>query len=154
MNWTYETRVAFIVMSILALIVLLALILAWLIAWSEGNHWIGTNWTIGTVLVCIPIAFIYWWSMYPWKAEYHSWRPVSGTVATLDDRLMPGANGGMEQKLVVTFVGDPAPYGVLDSQAAAAKPGDHLDISCVRRWQQTGTHGYDCLFVGLKAGVR
>jgi hypothetical protein len=97
-----------------------------------------------------------WWGMYPWKAEYHEWRPVSGVVETVDSRLTAASgNGTMEDKFVVTFEGNPQQYGVLDTRAAGVKPGDRIEITCVRRWQWSGSHGYDCNFVGLeKAGTR
>jgi hypothetical protein len=93
-----------------------------------------------------------WWGMYPWKAEYHEWRPVSGVVETIDSRLVASGNGdgSMEDKFVVTFKGNPQEYGVLDTRAAAVKPGDTLTITCVRRWQWSGSHGYDCNFVDME----
>lgn len=92
----------------------------------------------------------FWWGMYPWKAEYHEWRPVSGVVASVDSRLVPAGSNSMEDKFVVTFEGNPQQYGVLDTRAAGVKPGDTLTITCVRRWQWSGTHGFDCNFVDLQ----
>lgn len=94
----------------------------------------------------------FWWGMYPWKAEYHQWRALSGVVATVDSRLVPAGSNSMEDKFVVTFVGNPQQYGVLDTRAAAVRPGDELTITCVRRWQWSGTHGFDCNFVDMQRG--
>jgi hypothetical protein len=103
---------------------------------------------------CFALALIaqagLWWGMYPWKAEYHQWRPVSGVVESADSRLMPAGDGSMEQKFVVSFKDNPQQYGVLDTRAAAVRPGDRLTITCVRRWQWSGAHGYDCNFVALE----
>lgn len=90
-----------------------------------------------------------WWGMYPWKADYHQWRPISGVVATADSRLLGNGQGGMEDKFVVTFEGNPQQYGVLDTRAATVRPGDLLTITCVKRWQWSGTHGFDCNFIDL-----
>lgn len=92
-----------------------------------------------------------WWGMYPWKAEYHNWTPVSGTVATIDSRLV-GRDQSTDQKFVVTFTGSAQQYGVTDTRAASVRVGDSLDLTCVRQWQQAGTDGYDCNFVGYRHG--
>lgn len=107
----------------------------------------------GAVAICLVgvLANIVglWWGMYPWKWEYHQWRPISGTVATVDSRLVPAGDKSMEDKFVVTFEDNPQQYGVLDTRAATLRPGDGLVITCVRRWQWSGTHGYDCNFVSM-----
>jgi hypothetical protein len=100
----------------------------------------------GAVVVC---ALGLWWGMYPWKAEYHQWRPVSGVVETVDSRILPAGESSMEQKFVVRFKGNLQQYGVLDTRAAGVKPGDVLSVACVRRWQWSGAHGFDCNFVSL-----
>lgn len=94
-------------------------------------------------LIAVGSAVGLWWGMYPWKVEYHEWRQVSGTVNSVDSRIVPG----MEDKFVVTFKGNPQQYGVFDTRTASVRPGDKLIITCVRRWQWVGTHGYDCEFV-------
>lgn len=52
--------------------------------------------------------------------------------------------------LTIKFRGSAQQYGVLDTRAAGIKPGDRLSIACVKRWQWSGTHGYDCNFVDLE----
>lgn len=112
---------------------------------DEGPLWLTGGITTG---VCAALTgALLWWGMYPWKAEYHQWRAVTGTVASVDSRLTSTSQGGMEDKYVVTFEGNDQEYGVLDTRAAAVKPGDTLTITCVRRWQWSGSHGFDCNFV-------
>lgn len=107
------------------------------------------GWIISAVIAA-SIGALFWWGMYPWKADYHQWRAVTGTVDSIDSRLTTaGQSGGMEDKYVVTFQGNDQEYGVLDTRAAAVRRGDTLTITCVRRWQWTGSHGYDCNFVDL-----
>lgn len=103
------------------------------------------------LLVVTALAVVgFWWGMYPWAAEYHHWVPKSGTVETVDSRLISAGQSSMEDKFVVKFQGSDQQYGVLDTRAAGLKPGDHLTITCVKRWQWSGTHGYDCNFVSLE----
>src|SRR5690348_7649109 len=73
-----------------------------------------------------------------------------GAVATVDSRTIAVQGGGMEDKFVVKFHGNDQQYGVLDTRAAGLKVGDHLTITCVRIWQWSGSHGYDCNFVSLE----
>jgi len=105
-----------------------------------------------SALLAVGIVAATWWGMYPWKAEYHHWTPKSGVVDTVDSRLVPSGDKSMEQKFVVSFVGEDQQYAVIDTRAAGVKPGDRLTITCVRRWQWSGTHGYDCNFVSLERG--
>jgi len=102
---------------------------------------------LGVLIVLTLVAT--WWGMYPWRWEYHEWRPVSGTVASVDSRLNR-TDSGTEEKFVVTFEGNRQQYGVLDTRAATLRPGDRLSITCVRRWQWSGTHGFDCAFVDME----
>lgn len=151
MTWTLESTIAVIAMPVLILIALAGAGLFWI---ASRNLYRRGDWAAGFVrgysIVCLVAAISlgvgFWWGMYPWHAEYHQWRPVSGVVATTDSRLLAAGDGSTEQKFVVTFVDNPIQYGVLDTRAASVRPGDRLDISCVRRWQQAGTDGYDCLF--------
>jgi hypothetical protein len=112
---------------------------------------VKASWIAALVGVLIAGAGL-WWGMYPWKWEYHQWQPVSGTVATVDSRLVPTGAKSMEDKFVVTFDGNPQQYGVLDTRAATLRKGDDLVITCVKRWQWSGTHGYDCNFVSMTKG--
>jgi hypothetical protein len=104
------------------------------------------------IVALIAIGGLTWWGMYPWKSEYHHWTPKSGVVATVDSRIVPGGTDSksVEQKFVVSFAGEDQQYAVMDTRAAGVKPGDRLTITCVRRWQWSGTHGYDCNFVALE----
>jgi hypothetical protein len=106
---------------------------------------------IGAGVAAVVITGATWWGMYPWRAEYHEWRSVSGVVEFVDSRLLAtGDNdGSVEDKFVVIFEGNPQQYGVLDTRAASVRPGDTLTITCVRQYQRSGSHGYDCNFVEL-----
>lgn len=104
--------------------------------------------SIGFAVLAGLIGLALWWGMYPWKAEYHEWRAHSGTVSKLDSRIVSaGDHGGSMDKYVVKFEGDDQLYGVLDTRMANVEVGDELVITCVRRWQWSGSHGYDCNYV-------
>lgn len=147
MTWTVESIIAVIAMPVLILAALTGAVLCWIAA-RRGDYEAGLfrGFSIVCLVTAIGFGVGFWWGMYPWQAEYHQWRPVTGVVATTDSRLLAAGDGSTEQKFVVTFVDNPIQYGVLDTRAASVRPGDRLDISCVRRWQQAGTDGYDCLF--------
>jgi hypothetical protein len=104
---------------------------------------------IATTVATVALLAGTWWGMYPWRAEYHQWRPIEGIVDRVDSRIVPAGDSSVEQKIVVLFRDNPQQYGVLDTRAAGAHPGDRLAITCVRRWQYSGSDGYDCEFVGL-----
>lgn len=154
--FTIESKVAVILVGILVVILFLGTALCVLAAVTEDK---GKR--VGPIFAAIGAGFLtavavfgLWWGMYPWKAEYHQYRPVAGTVERIDSRIAAGANDrGVQQKYVVTFTGNPQPYGVLDTRAAGVRPGDRLEIACVRRWQQAGTDGYDCMFGTSTPGV-
>lgn len=109
------------------------------------------TWIVGVVALVITIVAT-WWSMYPWSYEYHHWVPKSGIVSSVDKRLTSAGENSMEDKFVVSFLSDPLSqqYGVTDTRAAGLKVGDTLTITCVRIYQWSGTHGYDCNFVDYK----
>ena len=89
--------------------------------------------------------------MYPYKAEYHQWREVSGTVEKIDRRLI-GNGDSMEDKFVIRFAySGGRQFGCDDTRCASVEPGDALTLSCKRAWQYTGTDGYDCRFVSTEA---
>ena len=97
-----------------------------------------------TVLLASPAGY------YPFSAEYHQWREVSGTVTQIDKRLI-GNGKSMEDKFVVRFDGDRQQFGCDDTRCASVREGDELTLSCKRAWQYTGTDGYDCRFVSTEA---
>lgn len=134
-------------MIVCAIVFVLALPIAWLAAENRAQR---IGYPLVVLLVGALAAVGFWWGMFPWKAEYHHWTPVSGVVDTVDSRLVSTGEKSMEDKFVVKFVGGDAQYGVLDTRAAGLKPGDKLTITCVRQYQWAGTHGYDCNFVSLE----
>jgi hypothetical protein len=92
---------------------------------------------------------------YPFDAEYHQWRKVSGVVEDSGSRLLPSSDGkATEQKIVVRFAGSDLDFGCQDTRCALIKKGDTLDLKCKRAWQYQSVSGYDCRFIGRIAGAR
>lgn len=114
----------------------------------EDTPWALASWVLAVVIAAATVGLT-WWGMYPWRAEYHQWTPKAGIVDTVDSRLVPESQT-VQQKFVVAFVGDPQQYGVTDTRAAGMRAGDRLTITCVRRWQWSGSDGFDCNFVALE----
>lgn len=105
----------------------------------------------GVVLVAVvgfalsPLGF------YPYKAEYHQWREVSGEVVDIDKRLVSSGESGMEEKFVVRFDGSSQEFRVDDTRAALVEPGDQLTVACKRQWEYAATAGYVCRWIGSEA---
>lgn len=140
----------------LALAIAFAIGGVWLIRSDRNLHpssadkglvkWLGIG-SLGAAFISLGATA---WGMYPYSAEYHQWRDVSGTVAKIDDRLI-GTGDGMETKFVVRFEGSGMQFACDDTRCAQVEPGDALTLSCKRAWQYTGTDGYDCRFVATEA---
>lgn len=151
-EWTGESIAAVIIIPVMILICAAG---GWLLrrgALTQDREDVFTDYwpyQLGSLAcwITVPILVVsLWWGMFPWKIEYHQWTPVSGTVSKVDQRLL-NATG----KFVIKFSGSDQQYGVIDTRAAAIDVGDRLTITCVRRWQWSGTHGYDCNFVSLES---
>lgn len=79
--------------------------------------------------------------MYPYKAEYHQWRPVEGTVQQVDKRMVKDGDG-MSERYAVTI--NDTVYGVDDTRASTLREGSHVRLSCIKEWQWAASDGYGC----------
>lgn len=149
-TWSLGVLIGGPVTVLLALIGLAAIgVGIWLKAKGERDTWIltggGSAWLAVVVgLAVSPLGF------WPFAAEYHQWREVSGTVQQIDKRLI-GSGDKMEDKFVVRFTDGGLQFGCDDTRCASVREGDSLTLSCKRAWQYTGTDGYDCRFVSTEA---
>lgn len=104
------------------------------------------SWALALILV-IGILFGY----YPYKAEYHQWREVSGTVHKVNKRILSDGSGNMQQKYVVQYEESPGrAFGCEDTRCALVDVGDTLTMKCKRVWQYSGSDGWDCNYIGRK----
>lgn len=91
-------------------------------------------------LVITPIAT---WPTF--GMQYHTWRPVSGTVASVHARLRADGKA-TTQSYAIRFTGDPTIYRCDDTRCALTKPGTRLRLQCKRDWQYASTPGWDCRY--------
>lgn len=152
-HWSLGTLLAF-PLGVLAIVALLVVAVVLLVIRRTADRYdrgIILAFAIGSFVAALVALLIVAFGMYPYKAEYHQWRDVSGVVATTNSRLIAGDHA-TDQKFVVSFVGAPdKQFGCNDTRCAGVRPGDHLTITCKRTWQWFGTPGYDCNFVSLEA---
>lgn len=81
---------------------------------------------------------------YPYKGEYHQWRPVQGTVTQVSSRIISDGSDSVNQRFVLK-VGDGAQlYGCDDTRCATVKVGDMVALLCKREWQYASVSGYGC----------
>ena len=115
--------------------------LIWIIYWFREEEF---DLAFRGVTLAIAIIVITGLVMWPWKAEYHAYRPIEGTVTSVNSRILP-AGEAVEQKFVVTLEGDPHPYGIQDTRASLLKVGDNVKLRCRKVYQWGSTdHGDDC----------
>jgi len=106
---------------------------------GEGT-WLAAGCAV-SALTTVVIAAI---SFFPYGAEYHQWRAVSGTVAAVDSRLVTQGSSSLSERFVVTFEGSSQPFAIDDTRAATVRPGDDLTIACKREWVYASVDGYGC----------
>jgi hypothetical protein len=110
-------------------------------------HWVLFACTgLGLLGLVIGCLFGYW----PYKAEYHQWRHHGGDISALGQRFVGNGDGGTDQKFVVSFKGNPQQYACNDTRCALLHVGDHLDLSCLRKYVYSSTSGYDCNYVASR----
>lgn len=128
--------------------------------------WLIREIILGIILLLVPLAAIVWiesaggkiagalgaliisggilaWNSFPFNMSYHYYRPVSGTVSSINSRQISSGHAS-ETKYVITFKGSNLPYGCTDTRCAAVKVGDKLQLKCKRVWQYASVPGYDC----------
>lgn len=145
-QWTLGVKIGlpFAIFGALALLVSAVVFIAW---------WINESDRL-TALVTVPLSLVVLglytggiiWAYWPLQAQYHQYRTVSGTVQTVANRLVSaGDKGGSNQKFVVTLIGGSQQYGIEDTRAALLKPGDRVDLRCIRKYDYGSNNaGYDC----------
>jgi len=123
----------------------------------DGAHEYG-GWSIGLMAtvggtVCLIIAVVIAAvAFFPYKAEYHQWRPVNGTIAHISSRIL-GTSDSINQRFVVEFT-DGRLRSCDDTRCALLHEGDWLALSCKRYWQYSGDSGYDCNYVEARRRQR
>lgn len=138
-HWTLGVLIGIPVLSIIALAILIAIV-GFVFVEEIGLAAFAV--LVGVVFTALSLVFY-----YPFKAEYHQWRPVSGKIEATSSRLLT-TDSGVEQKIVFRING--AEYGCTDTRCSLAKVGDSIDLSCKLSYQWSSTPGQDCRFYSLK----
>lgn len=89
------------------------------------------------------------WFNFPFSMEYHSYKPISGTVEDVNTRLLTEGSGdsrSVSQKYAIRLEGSDQIYGCQDTRCSLAKKGDKLKLYCERQWQYASVPGYDCRY--------
>lgn len=118
----------------------------WDYSYTWSHRRFGFTWASVTFACLLAFCAGMVWTYWPLSAEYHQYRPVSGTVAQVGNRFVSaGGQGGTNQKFVVTLTSGPQQYGITDTRAALLKPGDHVSLRCIRVYEYgSNDAGYDC----------
>lgn len=116
----------------------------WLAVVLSRDAWVGPFESRLFIVVAALIVIITAAAMFPWTAQYHQWRPVSGPVQEVGKRLIGGDS--IEERYVLVINGQP--YGVDDTRASLVKVGDVAHLSCRRAWQYASVPGYVCRWNG------
>jgi hypothetical protein len=107
------------------------------------GRWVALVGLVATVVIYVATT----WPTF--DMEYHSFRPVAGTVAAVESRFLGGSDS-TTQNYAVRFDGSDQIYRCDDTRCALLKPGDHLELSCIREWQYASTDGYACRFIASR----
>lgn len=147
-QWTLSVLVGLPLIGLVLLISLVVLIITTIGAIKDWDNERGFCAAIagGALLVLLGTGIGAGVGYWPWKAEYHQYNRVTGTVATITSRLISaGDKGGTNQKFVVVLTSGSQQYGIEDTRAALLKPGDHVAINCKRAYEYGSSNaGYDC----------
>jgi len=145
-KWALDMLIGAPLLGVVLTALLVMAVLGWWSAIRDGGTnkygWtaqrMAATWSTVALAFLLPLALL---AYYPYKAEYHQWRTVDGTVSEVGNRLL-GTGSGMEQRYVLVIDGQP--YGVDDTRASLVKVGDEVHLRCIRDWQYASTPGWVC----------
>lgn len=147
-HWTLGVLIG---LPIAALITLVCLAL---IAWGvsirirkDSSDWSFNSWfaiTLGALALGAVLAGT-GFSLWPWDARFHQWRPVTGVVEQTNTRLIADGKA-VSQRIVLRIAGKP--YGCDDTRCTLLQPGDRVALTCKPEYQYAGAAGEGCEFIG------
>lgn len=136
----------FVVGCVVAVVLTLAGLTAAVFGWCIRHHdddWGFIFWPSLIILVCTIAATA--WGMYPYDMQYHRYRHVTGTVDKVEARMLADGDATTQQ-YAVRYRETSETYRCDDSRCSLLKPGDHLELWCIREWQYASTSGWGCRF--------
>lgn len=140
-----EISTGFLLGSIIAVFLVLAFVIAGTIlaktdpVRGEGRFWLLLA-GVAIAITLIITGFV----DFPFSAAYHEYVPVSGTVQSVESRLIAigEQGGGTTQVFPVQIRG--TTYKCDDTRCAQLKTGSKVTLLCIREWEFNGTPGYEC----------
>lgn len=129
--------------SIAAALVLAAIGFA-VALWRDDEPGMALGINIPIILIVVGAWVALAWP--PFDMDYHRYDTVTGTVTSVEKRLVSEGEG-MSEKYVVALDGDSQQYGCLDTRCSAIKKGEPVEMSCIRVWAWYGSDGFDCEFI-------
>lgn len=112
-----------------------------------GEAGLARGFTI--LAVAAAVAVVVGWVGIAWPPldmDYHRYSTVTGTVTSVEKRLVSDGEG-MSEKYVVQLEGDTQQYGCLDTRCSAIKENEDVELSCLRVWAWYGSDGFDCEYI-------
>jgi hypothetical protein len=134
-HWSLGVLIGIPVMSLI-LLALLGVGIFLLIHWNNDR-----SFGVIVLIVFVIVLGFTLLAFFPYKAEYHQWRTVEGTIQDIGSRQI---SDGKAMSTRYVFVIDGQPYGVDDTRASVAKKGDHVRLSCIKEWQWASVPGWAC----------
>jgi len=101
----------------------------------------------GFALIAVTVGLLFAFAWPPFDMQYHQYRQVTGTVQTIDARMITADDAkGPSQSYAVRYAESGDFFRCDDTRCAGVHPGDTLTLWCIRTWQQSSTPGYECNF--------
>jgi hypothetical protein len=146
-KWTLSVLIGLPIVGFIALAFLAAIALGvW--AFRDGDD-DGATLVVGGVIGGVILLAATGYSYYPYRAEYHRWKPVAGEVDQVQSQPVSTWDGN--QKFVIRLKNNRLEYGCEDTRCSLLKPGERLELSCVQVWMYSGADGFDCNYVRSEA---
>lgn len=148
--FTTQISTGFIVGTIIVAIILAALtIIGWGGFWyfrhyddvGQQDNVMAWGTLIGSAVVAIIVIVIAGFIDFPFSAQYHEYRPVTGHVQGVGSRFLSDGSS-TTQNFAVILNGQT--YRCDDTRCSDLKIGDPLTLLCIRDFQFNATSGWDC----------
>lgn len=161
-TWTLGVKIGlpFAILGLIGLVVGTVLCFRWYLRERNDEFYTSDRgFALGCTLVGIALQLVLigscLYAYFPYSAEYHQYRTVTGTVERISNRLIVNTdsdgNTSGGQKFVVIFKGSGGKqYGINDTRASLVRPGDKIAINCIRVFEYGSTDGYDCKWGGRR----
>lgn len=109
--------------------------------------------TIGTGLAIVALTVVFWlWGSWPLAYDYHHWIPTTGTVKSVDKRIVKDGDS-ISEKYVIRFA-DGRTRALNDTIGGSLRAGDVATMRCKKAFEwgvPRESHGWDCKWSGKRS---